>query len=422
MTQQQAKKIVRFGQLAKYHELLGATSVMETREVTWSELKTLRDGGLLTAGQWYRITDYQCTTTQENTQSAGHQFDIIVRADSTDTLNENAYAAHHAGDTYFANSKLEAWKLLYCLDNIAWSLKPSATCTFQKTGGSPHDNIGYVGTEERNGTTWHKWDLSQYGMEIYANYFYTASIAAGDAYADTMGQWKKVGTVSNVVTSDAQGKGTITWMKDEFGNECPYDFKNIQFKWTSAITQSGIKANVFYYTFSVATGTNDATVTDHSLNGFYCYNNRIEKWITNSIQKLNFNVFRNTSTTNNCYSNTFGNNCRMYTFGNNCFSNTFGNNCDYNTFVNNCYSNTFVNGCSSNTFLKDYSRYIIIEDGNKYISITSTKTTSSSNILQNFTVAQGVNNTTTRKTISHNTVNDTFQTIYKPVNSVEVSI
>ena len=404
MTQQQAKKIVRFGQLAKYHELLGATSVMETREVTWSELKTLRDGGLLTAGQWYRITDYQCTTTQENTQSAGHQFDIIVRADSTDTLNENAYAAHHAGDTYFANSKLEAWKLLYCLDNIAWSLKPSATCTFQKTGGSPHDNIGYVGTEERNGTTWHKWDLSQYGMEIYANYFYTASIAAGDAYADTMGQWKKVGTVSNVVTSDAQGKGTITWMKDEFGNECPYDFKNIQFKWTSAITQSGIKANVFYYTFSVATGTNDATVTDHSLNGFYCYNNRIEKWITNSIQKLNFNVFRNTSTTNNCYSN------------------TFGNNCDYNTFVNNCYSNTFVNGCSSNTFLKDYSRYIIIEDGNKYISITSTKTTSSSNILQNFTVAQGVNNTTTRKTISHNTVNDTFQTIYKPVNSVEVSI
>lgn len=52
---------------------------------------------------------------------------------------------------------------------------------------------------------------------------------------------------------------------------------------------------------------------------------------------------------------------------------------------------------------------------NKYITITSTKTTSSSNILRNFKISQGVNNGTSassRKTISHNTVNDTFQTIY----------
>ena len=50
------------------------------QEITWSALKTLKDGGNLTPGQLYRITDYTCTTTQTDTQSAGHVFDIIVLA------------------------------------------------------------------------------------------------------------------------------------------------------------------------------------------------------------------------------------------------------------------------------------------------------------------------------------------------------
>ena len=400
MTQQQAKKIVRFGQLAKYHELLGATSVMETREVTWSELKTLRDGGLLTAGQWYRITDYQCTTTQENTQSAGHQFDIIVRADSTDTLNENAYAAHHAGDTYFANSKLEAWKLLYCLDN----------------------------------------DTSRF------------------AWADS-----------------TNGKGVIYFMRDDWGNEVPYDFKNILFDIDATKIYTDAEEGETYqcYTFSLfEDGYGEPeSIVDESVVAKSCIesdgggkfgNNIIKQFLeeANGVQKLNSNIFttdwsndyirhynnifgydcyKNTlkaycnyntfgdncySNTfgNDCYSNTFGNDCRSNTFGDNCYYNTFGNDCRSNTFGNDCHSNTFGNDCNNNTFLKDYSYFIIIESGNQYINITSTQTTSGSNLLRNIKIAQGVNNTTTTKTISHNSVNDTFQTIYKPVNSVEVSV
>ena len=87
------------------------------QEITWSALKTLRDGGNLTPGQLYRITDYTCTTTQTNTQSAGHVFDVIVLALSESTLSETAWADHHEGDTYFSNCKLEAWELKYCLSN-----------------------------------------------------------------------------------------------------------------------------------------------------------------------------------------------------------------------------------------------------------------------------------------------------------------
>lgn len=93
--------------------------------VTYSELKTLKNNSQLIPGQFYRITDYTCVTSQEGTRSANHPFDIIVQADSESILNENAHAALHSGDTYFAGEKLEAWELKYCLDNdesrFAWA-------------------------------------------------------------------------------------------------------------------------------------------------------------------------------------------------------------------------------------------------------------------------------------------------------------
>lgn len=65
------------------------------KSVTYSELKSLRNNKQLVAGQQYRITDYVTTTAQENTQSAGRPFDIIVTADDVNKLNENARAINH---------------------------------------------------------------------------------------------------------------------------------------------------------------------------------------------------------------------------------------------------------------------------------------------------------------------------------------
>ena len=87
--------------------------------ITHSELKTLRDNSQLIPGTFYRITDYECTTTQADSQSVNHPFDIIVQALDESTLSENAQAIQHEGDEYFANAKLEAWQLKYTLDNDA---------------------------------------------------------------------------------------------------------------------------------------------------------------------------------------------------------------------------------------------------------------------------------------------------------------
>jgi hypothetical protein len=156
------------------------------REILYNDLVNLRDSSKLTPGKQYRIIDYVTTTSQEETASAGHKFDIIVTALSRNTISEDAkaiqshymsgviynstptvkfntryynykpeiYTIYNVGVEYFNNSKLEAWELKYCLDNDT-------------------------------------------------NRFYWA---------------------------DSAGKGVIYYMKDEFGNEAPYDFKNILFK------------------------------------------------------------------------------------------------------------------------------------------------------------------------------------------------
>ena len=63
--------------------------------ISYTDLKTLRDNAQLVPAQQYRITDYTCTTTQENTRALGHAFDVIVTADDESTLNEVARAIKH---------------------------------------------------------------------------------------------------------------------------------------------------------------------------------------------------------------------------------------------------------------------------------------------------------------------------------------
>ena len=258
------------------HEI--KTKFINLTEITWSSLKSLADAGTLVPGQYYRITDYTCTTIQAGTRSAGHVFDVIVRADSVNKLNEEAHAIQHTGDSYFANNNLSAWRLWYCLDN----------------------------------------DTTRF------------------AWADS-----------------TNGKGVIYRMIDEFNNDVPYDFKNIQFyrQWdkrkSSWSTISSDTTGVPCYTFSSSGTKSTLEFTDFSLSiSNVVYSNVIKEYIYDGKLTLNNNCFFGIK----CYSNTFGDDCDNNTFGNSCYYNTFGNNFQDNTFGNSCYSNTFGNSCCSNTF------------------------------------------------------------------------
>lgn len=325
-------------------------------EITWKALQNTRRISKLIPGQMYRITNYITTVANDpEAQSAGHPFDIVVMALSANSLSEHALAMPSVRDTdgYFANAKLEAWKVWYCIDND--------TTRFQ--------------------------------------------------WADT-----------------ANGKGVIYRLVDEWQNDCPYDFKNIQFKRYKIINGSqqhlsslfgsylGLKDGMnrlvsdnndytWAYTFSLIKGEEctDASVCDITRN-CQCENNHIRGYLTTDIRddavyqvfSLNnivcitdiadmpstrTNTIRYNSFGIDCYSitlfglpcnNTFGYYCTCNivggsnnTFGYKYSGNSFGIMCNCNTFGDECMDNiigdaasynTFGNGCSENVLGKDSLR------------------------------------------------------------------
>lgn len=86
-------------------------------EITYLDLYVLCQEGNLTPGMYYRIIDYVTTSSQINTTSANHPFDLIVLAIDECTLSEDAHAVQHEGDTYFSECNLAAWDIKYSIEN-----------------------------------------------------------------------------------------------------------------------------------------------------------------------------------------------------------------------------------------------------------------------------------------------------------------
>ena len=231
------------------------------------------------------------------------------------------------------------------------------------------------------------------------------------------------------------GKGVIYRLIDEWCNDCPYDFKGIQFE------AYGDNDDVWRYTFDIGDtmGGADYSLDGVGVTGNFVYGNVIRPLFEYGVRrKLNRIVFKGV----NCYFNIFGENCSSNTFGNGCYSNTFGNGCYSNTFGNGCYSNTFGNGCSSNTFgdycssntFGDYCssntfgadpsdpaayyQYITFESGVNTVFLVCTHSSASVYMFQNVTVAKGVANVT----ISDHNIEQNYKTTYEAAGSQTITL
>lgn len=402
----------------------GANSI----PVTYSELKSLRDEEKLIPGQKYRIIDYVTNVDKPNIKSAGHPFNIIVEALNENTLSEQAKAIQDENDGYFDSENLSAWQLWYCLDNdesrFEWAiptLYDSSSCVINSNlinGNAfktPFAFSGYMWNDPINGNEYeskvvndliYEWgfeeepngskslyllksDVDIYNEEgtadINDKFYYRGVIEADGIEYD---YWQKCevdgngyflgdgGThfalteriVEGNIIEFKNGKGVIYRMIDEYGNDCPYDFKNIMFK------RPNVEDNNYYFTFSWV--QDDAIIIDASIfgNNDYLVNdegeipgvfsNVIGKYIENGINKLPVNVFisdynfengtyygcHNNILGDKCYSNTFGNYCYDNTLGVGCINNSFGEGCYENSLGNGCYNNTFGNACYDNSF------------------------------------------------------------------------
>lgn len=270
----------------------------------------------------------------------------------------------------------------------------------------------------------------------------SAVIRDGDSYFYTaksdLSKWLLLYDIKNDTTKyawadDVNGKGVIYRMVDEFGNDCPYDFKNILF--TKSPDYSAV------YTFNCMRNGNNF---DYSTKGSSCHDNTIRPYVSSNsgyrLQTLNFNVFLQTSDENlcfnnyldnGCYDNSFGNRTNYVVFGRNCVGNTvsggcegicFGDSCGYNTidtgctvvkFGLGCYNNTlsmycnnidFGLSCHDNIINCSFCNNIRFENYNNFVKISNSETASDYNRLQNIYVVQGFNDTNGPNYVDINTI------------------
>ena len=271
----------------------------ELTKVTYAELKELRDNGELVEGHLYRITDYEFTTVQADTKSAGHVFDIIVLATSTNELSHIARAIAHEGDTYFDGNDLGAWEMWYDLDNdtdkYAWADAENGKGVIYRMIDDKRNDCPY---DFKNALFFND-KLTTYTTED--KYYYTFSYVVDGVLYD--------GTVEKQVTVCYGNSMDVNWSNKK-------RFLNMNV-WRNNTFWSSCNNNTF--------GNNCA----YNTFGNSCNNNTF--W-------------------SSCNNNTFGNNCAYNTFGSRCNNNTFGSNCAYNTFGDECSYNHLAAYCNYNTF------------------------------------------------------------------------
>ena len=312
----------------------------------------------------------------------------------------------HEDPSYFDSCKLEAWQIWYSLDNdterFAWAIKYDAIRVHNVAGDAFILYRRYKEADNGNKLAWAyigedvtfnsitEWDNIDVNDIVYTK----KNVKVGNKV--------QVGSDEMEIESMLECKGVIYHMIDEWDNDCPYDFKNIQFKRNlnfdngyAQFSEDG--EETWVYTFAgqsyhinndeysgMLDGSLESPFGHMSDEGTSTFHDNVIKPYTmlyngNDIRTecgtryLNDNVFLgywekigsandedvpyyyayccySNSFENNCHSNSLGYGCKNNSFGNECFGNSFGYNCSNNTFGNGCYHNSFGNECSYNSF------------------------------------------------------------------------
>ena len=266
----------------------------------------------------------------------------------------------------------------------------------------------------------------------------------GDTYFQNckLQAWKLKYCLDNDTTrfawANAQnGKGVIYWMRDEFGNECPYDFKNIMFarykittikgtatdlvnqylgfadiQNSSVVYPSGATLSttaVYRYTFDYLSGTTsrDTSIYQMSQSAIKVHDNEIMAYFVDKKQQLN-NITAGGTSFSDCYGNVFETQNRNWAISGSVYGNHVGSN-GYNNSVGNWFTNNsvgqyFQNNSVGNDFYSNsvgqYFRYNTV--GNWF-----TNNSVGNNCYYN-TVGNGFGSNTVGNGFSSNSVGQSF--------------
>ncbi len=212
------------------------------------------------------------------------------------------------------------------------------------------------------------------------------------------------------------GKGVIYYLRDEFNNECWYDFKNIQFKRDSSwldtykskfkSLSASTQTEIWFYTFSRTSGTTSVTISDDSLINsntlsiYPCRNNTIGMYSKDEQENYKIKHYLN----NTIF---IGNGAESNHIGENNYNNTFTG--IYNNYIDmNCQNNVVSSSFSYNhigLYFKDnkiFGKFI-----NNNIGNTASGNTVNDTLAYN-TIENYFYNNTFHKTFQFNKVENYF--------------
>lgn len=369
----------------KYIEILGNYDILNGKfeelhtTITYEELKSLRDSRGLIKGAKYEITDYKTII------NGNSLFDLSLES-VKDSLGLNETISWATGITASTDER------------VLFNIIVTATD---------------VDAFDENA-------IAIYDSERGSDYLSQAKVS----------QWEIKYDLDNDTTKYAwaseNGYGVIYYMKDEWGNECPYDFKSITFINTVDNTISNIQANKQYYTFTVT--LNDGTLTDMSVpikgeNYSYLNISSTSQCLFNKISPCigNLDGYNKLYLNNNIFNNVDGGICIYNIYHNSSFHNYYYNNCSNNTMHGKYYANIHGADCSNNKFagvtwgniFKDWVSWSTFGDAfmKNTIGEYSYYNTFGDYVYNNTIGASSINNTF-EQTILNNTIGSEFVSNY----------
>lgn len=382
---------------------------LEIVSLTYQELKTMRDLGQLSTGQYYRITDYVTTTVQDNTKSAGHPFDLVVVALDNNTLSDQAGAVLHDDDVYFrsAVASLESWQLWYCLDNdkerFVWADQDNGKGVIYRmidewNNDVPYDfkNILFLNDNDdyvytfgndlsggcHNNSMMPCFDVQHTGDPQMLN-FNILGRDNHDNRFDDFCCYNELGNdcCSNVFSGDCYGNTLMNSCRgnslgenchnNTFGDECSEN----RLEGDNAYNKFADRCIGNFIGYRSKGNTFDSDCSHNKLESYCsqnefecrCHSNTLgrESGCNEFMENCSFNILGLTCGCNffenGCHKNKMGDRCHNNSFGQDCCNNILYNNCDNNSFGSNCCNNEVrASDCCNNWFEEGVDSVVIL--------------------------------------------------------------
>lgn len=367
-------------------------------------------------GKWIRWEESEDTPGTWSTDNTGETAYILLRNGVENGVIKKINQKEKWLDT-LGEQHLSAWELKYCLDNdstrFGWA-KEKVDIVNRKVYTDDGLWFEYKGIFDIGGENYYAWYSPDFDYDGYPGRYYLGTkvdypevdgamdcidVENGDLISEG---YSVIEQVDYSEVHKEGGTGVVYYMKDEYNNEAPYDFKNIQFKrnfvsrWNDSVGGSfsdvtdyptdgylmsdlwvidaayfGVDKNYrYYYTF---TGPNycDASLNEEnayvfSSTDYYtriCHNNHIGVYkvaqafdddIIHIVSCLNDIVFKETvddpvQSACKIFDNNIGDDCRNMTFDEHCSNISIGTD-SYNIVICNSV-NVNLGNCNRNIFI-----------------------------------------------------------------------